>query len=90
MMGTEPDEKPESIEGYLKKGPACTRCGYTGHSPKKCKRAILKEHCGKRCDHCADMAFRRDRPECLGCGKPWEPENVIHELPTPGSGCHGF
>jgi hypothetical protein len=90
MGGTDLEEEPESIEEFLGKGSACTRCGQTGHSPKGCRRAILKEHCGKRCEHCADMPFRRDKPNCLGCGRPWEPESVEHPIPTPGSGCHGF
>lgn len=92
MRGTDPDdgEENESIRDHLKKGPPCTRCGKTGHLSKSCKRPILKEKCGKRCEHCADQPYRRDDPYCLGCGKPWEPEEVIHPIPTPGSGCHGF
>jgi len=72
------------------KGPPCTRCGLAGHSEKRCRRPILREKCGSRCEHCADMKHRRDKPVCLGCGKPWEPEVLEHKLPTPRSGCHGF
>lgn len=61
-----------------------------GHRTSRCPNLPKNEKCGKFCRRCADIPSRREKPDCPACEKPWEPEVLIHELPTPSSGCHGF
>jgi hypothetical protein len=74
---------------YRKSSAPCSKCGELGHGTRN-RRAGLPERCGNRCGYCADLPHRREQPVCIGCGKPWEPEVLVHELPAPRSGCHGF
>lgn len=65
----------------------CQHCGLPGgHRRRRCPKAVYPEKNGGRCSYCCDMAHRREKPKCRGCKKPFEPEVVIHSLPSPGSG----
>lgn len=69
----------------------CKHCGFRGgHGRQRCPQLVVPERCGaKRCQYCIDMPHRRTKPNCLGCDKPWEPEVIVHPLPSPGSGLGG-
>ncbi len=80
------EDDSDDISEYVHAGPACHRCGKTGHKPRDCRSPVLKEKCGDRCQHCIDLTFRREKPVCIVCGKPWAPELVVHDMSSPGSG----
>jgi len=67
-------------------GKSCNHCGDSGHNARHCPNKVREEKAGNRCGYCCDMAHRRQRPRCKGCKKPWEPEVIVHSLPSPGSG----
>jgi hypothetical protein len=83
-------ELGEESEGGGEKKPrtwSCRHCGRPGgHKRKKCPNAVFPEKNGGRCGYCCDMAHRREIPVCRGCKEPYEPETVVHPLPSPGSG----